>query len=178
MDTPPCRNGASKWNWSSTWRAQQLAHLAELGEHERPLVGVEQLGDEFVEARELAGPSGEARAVAERVGGVVADLLEARQRGEHETAPPHALGLFGVGEQLVDDLLVERRLLAGELGVGDLLDLVGQVGEQPPVGLGAPQDERLREPAQPRRRVGVAVALDRRAEALAEPAAGCRAGRG
>ena len=40
--------------------AQQFAHLAELGEHEGPLVGVEEVGDEFVEPRELAGSPGEA----------------------------------------------------------------------------------------------------------------------
>jgi hypothetical protein len=102
------------------------------------------------------------------MGGMVADLLEAHQRGEHEPAASHALGLFGVGEQLVDDLLVQRRLLAGELGVGDLLDLVGQVGQQPLVGLGAPQDERPGDVAQAGRGVGVAVAFDRGAEALAE----------
>ncbi len=64
------------------------------------------------------------------VGRVVADLLEPHQGGEHETAALHALGLLGVGQQLVDHLLVERRLLAGELGAGDLLDLVRQVGQQ------------------------------------------------
>ena len=101
---------------------------------------------------------------------MVADLLEAHQRGEHEPATPHAARLLGVGEQLVDDLLVHRRLLAGELGVGDLFDLVGQIGQQPAVGLGAPEDERLREAAQSRRGIGVAVAFDRRAELLPEPA--------
>ena len=84
---------------------------------------------------------------------------------------------FGVGEQLVDDLLVHRRLLAGELGVRDLFDLVGQVGQQATVRLGAAEDERLREPAQSGGRVGIAVALDRRAEPLAEPCLVRRAGR-
>ena len=79
------------WNWSRTCCLQQVAHLAELGEHQRPLVDVEQLGDELVEAGELAGAAGEPRAVLERVGGVVADLLEARQRGQHATPPAHAL---------------------------------------------------------------------------------------
>ena len=46
-------------------------------------------------------------------------------------------------QELVDHLLVEGGLLAGELGVGDLFDLVGQIGQQPLVGLGAAQDERL-----------------------------------
>jgi hypothetical protein len=58
--TPPWRNGASKWNWSLTCGAQQLAHLAELGEHQGAFVGVEEFGDELVEAGELAGAPGEA----------------------------------------------------------------------------------------------------------------------
>ena len=109
---------------------------------------------------------------------MVADLLESHQRGEHEPAPPHAARLLGVGEQLVDDLLVHRRLFAGELGVGDLFDLVGQIGQQPPVGLGAAEDERLGEPAQPGGGVGVAVAFDGGAELLAEPCRARRAARG
>ena len=92
---------------------------------------------------------------------MVADLLETHQRSEHETASAHALGLLGVGEELVDHLLVERCLLASEFGVGDLFDLVGQVGEQALVGLGASQDERLGEVAQAGSGVGVAVAFDR-----------------
>ena len=59
--------------------------------------------------------------------------------------------LFGVVEELIDDLLVERGLFAGQLGVGNLFDLVGEVGQQAPVGLCAPQDEWLRGPPQPSR---------------------------
>ena len=69
---------------------QQLAHLAELREHQRPFVDVEQLGDELVEAVELAGPTGEPRPVTQRVGGVVADLLQPGQGGQHATSPAHA----------------------------------------------------------------------------------------
>ena len=39
---------------------EQLAHLAELREHERSFALVEQVGDEFVEPGELARPAGEA----------------------------------------------------------------------------------------------------------------------
>ena len=92
---------------------QQLAHLAELGEHERPLADVEQLVDELVEAGQLARAAAEAGAVAEHVGRVVADLLEPGQRGEHEPAAAHPVGRRGVGEQLVDDVLVERRPARG-----------------------------------------------------------------
>ena len=76
------------------------------------------------------------------MGGGVADLLEAHQSGQHQPAAFHALGLLGVDEQLVDHLLIQRGLLPGELGVGDLFDLVGQVGEEALVCCGAPEHER------------------------------------
>ncbi len=154
---------------------QQVAHLAELGEHQRPLVDVEQLVDELVEAGQLARATGQPRAVLERLGRVVADLLEPGQRRQHATAALHAFEVLGVDQQLVDDLLVEHRLLAGELGEGDLLDLVGQVGQQSPVGLGAAQHERLRERAQAGRDLAVVVALDRPTRTARGSAAGCRA---
>ena len=75
----------------------------------------------------------------------------------------------GVGEQLVDDVLVQHGLLAGQPGPRDLLDLVGKVGDELAVGLGAAEHERLGEPAQPGRGVGVAVRSIGRGEAVPEP---------
>ena len=147
---------------------QQQAHLAELGEHERLLAGVEQVVDELVEPGELARPTGQRRAVAQRVRGVVADLLQPRERGKHQSPSAHAgLGL-GVDQQLVDHALVHAGLLARERRPRDLLDLVGQVGHQRLVGLGAPQHERRGEPPQGGGRLGVAVLLDGQREAGAE----------
>ena len=157
---------------------EQLAHLPELGEHERPLADVEQLVDELVEAGQLARAPGEPRAVAEHVGRVVADLLEPGERGEHEAAPLHPGRRRGVGEQLVDDVLVQHGLLAGEPGPGDLLDLVRQVGHERAVGLGAAQHERLGDAAQPGGGLAVAVALDRLGEAVAEALAAAEHARG
>ena len=130
---------------------QQQAHLAELGEHQGLLAGVEQVGDQLVEAGQLAGSATEPRPVAERVRRVVADLLQPGQRGQHQAAAAHAGGLLGVGQQLVDDALVHAGLLAGQRGPGQLLDLVGQVGHQRLVGLGAAQQERRRQLTQRRR---------------------------
>ncbi len=90
------------------------------------------------------------------------------QRRQHPPASLHALEVLRVDEQLVDDLLVERRLLLGELGIGDLFDLVGEVGEQPPVGLGAAQDERLGELTQPSCGLRVVVPFDRAGELFTE----------
>ena len=111
---------------------------------------------------------------------MIADLLQPHQRGEHQPAPSHALGLLGVGEQLIDHLLVERGLLAGQFGVGDLFDLVGQVGEQPLVGLGAPQDERLGDATQTRRGIDAQQCIRRQQlrQARLRQGIGMRAARG
>ncbi|MEI2723498.1 MAG: hypothetical protein V9H26_08140 [Verrucomicrobiota bacterium] len=145
-----------------------MPHLAELGEHQRLLAGIEQVGDQLVEAGELARATGQLRAVAQRVGGVVADLLQPGERGQHEAAAAHAGGLLRVGEQLVDDGLVHVRLLAGERRPRHLLHLVGQVGHERLVGLRAPQQERPGEPAQLGGGDRVVLALDRVGEVLAE----------
>ena len=88
---------------------------------------------------------------------MVAHLLEPEQPGEHRAPPVDALGLVGPGEQVVDDRLVERGLLAGERAAVDRLDLVGQVGDDRPVGLQPAQDERAGDPPEQRGRLGVAV---------------------
>ena len=139
---------------------QQQPHLAELGEDQCALTKLEQLVDQFVEASELARTADEARAIARGMRWVIADLLESRQRGEHQTAPLHSgLGLR-VGEQLIDHRLVHRGLLASEGCPRHLLDLVGQLGQQCFVGFGAAKNERLREGAQRSRGGGVASSLD------------------
>ena len=57
--TPPCRNGVGSVEPFVEVPLQQQAHLAELGEHQRLLAGVEQVGDQLVEARQLARPAAE-----------------------------------------------------------------------------------------------------------------------
>ena len=149
-------------------RLQQQAHLTELCEDQCLLASVQQVGDQLVKARQLARSPGQLRPVAQRVRRVVADLLEASQRGEHEAAPAHACGLLCVGQQLVDNGLVHVRLLAGERRPRDLLDLVGQVWHQRLVGLRAAQQERPGEAAQFGGGYRVVLALDRVGEVLAE----------
>ena len=147
---------------------QQHPHLAELGEHQGVLAGVQQVFHQLVEAVQLPAAAGQAGPVAQRVRRVVADLLQPGERGQHQPAPPHALLLLGVLEQLVHHGLIQVGLLAGERRPGDLLHLVRQVGHQRAVRFGAAQQERRREAAQFLRRVGVALALDGGDEPLAE----------
>jgi len=147
---------------------QELAHLAELGEHQGSFALVLQVGDQLVESRQLAGSACQARTVFQCVCRVVAHLLEPHERGQHQAASAHPALLFGVVEELVDDLLIQRCLLFGELGVRDLLDLVGQVGQESLVGFGPAEDERLRHASQPRCGIGVMVTFDWRSELVAE----------
>ena len=121
-----------------------------------------QVDDQFVEAGELSRTAPEPRSIAECVRRVVADLLQAGQRSEHQSSAAHAGGLLSIGQQLVDDALVHAGLLARQRRPGQLLDLVGQVGNQRLVGLGPAQQERRRQPAECFGRGEVVVAFDGR----------------
>ena len=75
---------------------EQIAHLAELGEHQGLIVAEEDVVDQLVEASELAAASGEPRLVGEGLCRMVADLLQTGERGEHDAAPLDAGLLVGV----------------------------------------------------------------------------------
>ena len=113
-ETPPWRNGASIWNRVAEVRCRIRPISRNWVNTSASLADVEQFVDQLVEASELARTTRDARAVTGGLRGVVADLLQASQRGEHEAASLHPLGCLRVGEELVDDGLVHRRLLAGE----------------------------------------------------------------
>ena len=149
-------------------RLQQQAHFAELREDQGLLAGVEQIGDQLVEAGQLARSPGQLRAVAQSVGRVIADLLEPGERGQHQTAAAHACGFLRIGQQLVDHGLVHVRLLAGERRPGDLLDLVGQVWHERFVGLRAPQQKWPGQTAQFGGGDRIVLAFDGICEVLAE----------
>ena len=78
------------------------------------------------------------------------------------------LGLLDAVEHVVDDRPVEAGLLPGEVAQHVHLDLVGQVGDDRPVGLEPPEHERAGEPLQGGGRRLVAVALDGNGEAVPE----------
>ena len=60
---------------------EQRAHLGELGEDEGPFAGGGDLLEDLFQPGQLAGAVAvEARAVAQEVGGMVADLLELHHR--------------------------------------------------------------------------------------------------
>ena len=82
----------------------------------------------LLEPLELPGPAAERRPVAEEERRVIAHLLEAEDRAEDLAAIRLVVVLaLDVRQQLVDDRLVQRCLLASQVARLGELDLVGQL---------------------------------------------------
>ena len=79
-------------------------------------------------------------AIAQPLRGVVADLLEAHQEGQHHALALDAVGVFQRFGQFLHRLLVQRGLRLAQAAAGLDLGLVRQVGDDPLVGLQPPQD--------------------------------------
>ena len=132
-------------------RGQRLGGLPELREHEHLLLLRRHRLDDLAQPRELAAARLVPRTLAQPVRGVIADLLEAHQIGEHQAAPLDTLREPCDGAlQLVDGLLIERGLRAGEEAERLHLGLVGQVGHDRAVGLEPAQEIGLDQAAQGR----------------------------
>ena len=123
-------------------------------------------------ARAVCAPDGHRRAIAEKVGRVVADLLDARDRGQHQPAARHPFALLKLLLHLVHQRRVQGRLLLRHLHGDDVLALFRQVVNNRGVRLHAPEDKRRREPLQPLAHlIGqafVAPGLDRLGKVVAE----------
>ena len=73
---------------------QRLGGFAKLGEHQHLfLLGGDHLG-QLAQAGELAAVVGAPGAIAQPLRGMVADLLEAHQEGEHHALATDAFGIF------------------------------------------------------------------------------------
>src|SRR5207245_4546084 len=95
----------------------------------------------LAQPRELAAPRLVPDALAQPVRRVIADLLEAHEVGQHQAAPLDALREARDGMlELVDRLLVERGLRAGEETERLHLSLVRQVRDDGAVGLEPAQE--------------------------------------
>ena len=99
---------------------------------------------------------------------MVARLLELHQRRQDDSRALDPLCPLCLLEHLVDDRLVKRRLLRGQMAVDPHLDLVREVADDLLVGLQPAQDERAGRLAQACRRMLVAPPLDRRRVAALE----------
>ena len=96
------------------WRLEHVAHLGELGEDQRLFAALERPPPTSRSAGSSLPERPGRRAVAQELGRVVADLLELRQRRQHQPLALDALGLFDFVEPLLDHGGVERRLLLGQ----------------------------------------------------------------
>src|SRR5262245_52588306 len=90
------------------WRRR----LLKLGEDQHLLLALSDLLGDLAQAGELAavvlGPS----PIAKPLRGMIADLLETHEEGQHESATPHAIDLLKLVSERLHALLVERRLRA------------------------------------------------------------------
>ena len=136
----PCSTRPGAAEHRAQERRQRRRRLLELGEDQRLLLpGGDLLGD-IAQARELAAVLLGPGTVAEPLRGMIADLLQAHEQREHHAPALDAVDVFELVGEIVDRLLVERRLLAAQETEGLHLGLVGQVGDDALVGLQAPQD--------------------------------------
>ena len=121
-------------------RRQRRGHLLELGEDERLLLpGADHLRD-VAQSRELAAVLLGPGAVAEPLRGMVADLLQPHEESEDDAPAFHSIDVFELAGEVVHRLLVQRRLLAAQGAECLHLGLVGQVRNDPLVGLHASQN--------------------------------------
>ena len=148
---------------------QRRADLGELGEDQRALAAVDQLLHHLPEPLELVGALGrEGAAILQELRRVVADLLEPQERGQDQAPALDALRLLQLLCDVLDDGLVEGRLLGRERAIHLLLDLVRQIVDDPLVGLDAAQDEGLHQLLQGHRPGRIVALVDGHLEGLAE----------
>ena len=75
---------------------QPLPPCGVLGEDQRLLAGLKNLRQQLLAALQLAGASRQIGAVVEVMGGMIADLLEPRESGQHEPLAGDALTGIGL----------------------------------------------------------------------------------
>ena len=122
--------------------SQQLAHLGELREHQSAVAGRDDFLQHLRQTRQFARATGNCGVVAEELRGMIAHLLELRQRRQNHALAAGCLRLVEARDRLFDDGCVQRRLLLGQRAKDLHLHLFGQVGDDALVGLQPAQDER------------------------------------
>ena len=111
----PCRTRPGRPKTAPRKRSQRCGHFAELREDEHFVLSRRNDLRDLSQSGELAAVGLAPRSIAQPVRGVIADLLEAHQRREHDAATFHPLGSLELGRQLGHRLLVERRLFARQV---------------------------------------------------------------
>ena len=135
---------------------QRLGHFPKLGEDQRLLLARRDLLADLPQPRELAALVGLEKPVAQQLAGVVAQLLEAHQVGQHQAAALHAVEVLEQPGHFLDQPGVQRGLPARQPAIRSYFRLVRQIGNDALVGFHAPEDVRLHQAA--KRRVAVLLA--------------------
>ena len=93
-------------------RGERVDHRAEPGKDQHLLLtGGDHLGD-LAQALPFAAILFPPRIIGEPLRGMVADLLQPHQRGQHQSLAGNPIGIVERGAEIVDSMRVERRLLA------------------------------------------------------------------
>ena len=127
---------------------QRLHHAAVLGEDERGISRGGYLARKVTQACHLTAQGGVIVALAQVLGGVVADLLQVAQDGQQQGESRLRVGLVDDALQALHLAGVETGLLRGEQAEGRLFGLGRQLGQQGGVGFQAAQHEGAHQLAQ------------------------------
>src|SRR5688572_17115456 len=100
----------------------------EVSEDENALAGGEHRFDDLLESGQLARPTGEWSPVVAIGRRVITDLLERSDGGEDRSLLGFARVSVGLGDELIEDRLIEPDLFGRHRAVIELIDLVGKLG--------------------------------------------------
>ena len=121
---------------------QRVGDLAVLGEHQDFFLFGGDFLAQFAQPMEFSAVGRCIRPVAKPLGGMIADLFEAGQKGEDDAPALDTFGLRGLQpfRQFVDGLLIERGLAAGQRAKSGDFSLLRQIADDPPVRFESTQD--------------------------------------
>src|SRR3990172_8329784 len=102
------------------------------------------------------------------MGRMIANLFEPQHCGKDQPLTRDALRLLYLLQHLVDHSLIERGLLASKVTEDLVVDLVGQILDNRPIGLESSQNEGLHQTLESSRPGIVLIALNRNKKALAK----------
>ena len=116
--------------------------LPELREHQHTLALFGDRLRQLLEQLELAALRRTVLLGAEVLVGMVADLFEMQQQGKHNALALQAAAFLHLLRSFCEQLAVKHRLLRRKGDIIDLLQLVGQIGNNFFISLNTPQQKR------------------------------------
>ena len=157
---------------------QDIAKGLVLGKDQEALAGFSGLVHDAHEFFNLAGAmltlDRHRRAIAQVMRGVITNLLDTGERGQHQPALIHSRSFLQVFFHLVDQCFIQGSLLGGHGNGKDLLGLFWQIIDNIRIRLHAAKDKRRGELAQAFRHLFVIIALDGLSKVIAEERGGAQ----